>query len=120
MNKIRISFKLTESANKRLNEKVVSDGYTMRSKSLWIAEAIQAFLEMPNYPELVHLVFESDKPSVMTNVSVSEDLHKKVREAVLEVRKTYPDTEGVQSNIVRASIMQRLVRTGKAGARPIS
>jgi hypothetical protein len=34
----------------------------------------------------------------------------RIEQAIVEVRKQYPTIEGVKSNLIRASIMQRLLR----------
>ncbi len=35
---------------------------------------------------------------------------KKLDQAIIKVRRQYPAMEGVKSNLIRASIMQRLIR----------
>jgi len=44
-------------------------------------------------------------------VVITRDFKKNLDNAVIQIRKQYPDLEGVQSGIVRTAIMQRLLRS---------
>ena len=48
--------------------------------------------------------------SEVVSISVSDELMDKLDRAVISVRREYPGMEGVKSNLIRASIMQRLIR----------
>ena len=39
-----------------------------------------------------------------------DELMFRIDRAIIEVRRQYPAMEGVKSNLIRASIMQRLIR----------
>ncbi|MBV9575532.1 MAG: hypothetical protein JO149_02790 [Gammaproteobacteria bacterium] len=82
----------------------------MRGKSKWIIEAIKDLLEMIDYPTLVDIAEDMDQLSDIISIRVPEDLMLRIEQAVVHVRKQYPTIEGVKSNLIRASIMQRLIR----------
>jgi len=109
MKKITTSIKIPKSVVQKLLEQVVHDGYGMKGKSIWISEAIDAFLKLPNYPELVDIATDMEQLEDGMSTVLSEDLIRRIDQSIVEVRKNFPSLEGVKSNIIRASIMQRLV-----------
>ncbi|MDX1900645.1 MAG: hypothetical protein SFW66_01410 [Gammaproteobacteria bacterium] len=108
--KIMTSVKLQKSLNFKLQQRIISDGYGMRGKSLWITEAIENFLQLPDYPALVDIAGEMANQSEILSIRLSENLANDMEKAVVKIRRQYPAMEGVKSNLVRASIMQRLIR----------
>jgi hypothetical protein len=109
--KAKITFVLPEILQKECREQIVKDGYDMRAKSRWIAEGIEYLLSMRNYPELVQLSHVMKGFEKMESIVINRDLKKLVDNAVIQIRKEYPATEGVQSHIVRTAIVQRLLRS---------
>ncbi len=108
--KTKISFVLPLSLQSELREKVIKDGYDMKSKSRWVAEAIEELLVIGCYPDLVKLNDEMKGFEKLESVVVSHELKKRLDEAIIEVRKSYPSIDGVQSRILRTAIVQRLLR----------
>jgi len=108
--KIMTSIKLPESIEKKMLQTVINDGYGMRGKSKWISEAIEGFLIIPNFYELVDIAAGMEHLSKAITLRLSEEQVKKLDNALIDVRRLYPNLEGVRSNIIRASIMQRLIR----------
>ena len=111
MNKIMMtSVKLQKKLHHRLQQRIISDGYGMRGKSRWITEAIESFLGLPDYPPMVDIAGEMDQLSDVISIRLSDNLAAKIENAVICIRRQYPAMEGVKSNLVRASIMQRMLR----------
>lgn len=111
MNKIIMtSIKLQKKLHQRLQQRIISDGYGMRGKSRWITEAIESFLSLPDYPPMVDIADEMDQLSDVISIRLSDSLAHRMDEAVICIRRQYPAMEGVKSNLVRASIMQRMIR----------
>ena len=104
------SVKLPKPVFTRLLNRVVNDGYGLRGKSKWIIDAIERFLELPNFPELVDIANDMDDLSEVVSMRLSESLVTKIDQAVIQVRINYPSMEGVRSNIIRASIIQAILR----------
>ena len=48
--------------------------------------------------------------SEVISIRLPDVLMTKMDKAIIEVRRHYPAMEGVKSNLIRASIMQRLIR----------
>lgn len=108
--KMITSVKLPSSIEKKMLERVVGDGYKLRGKSKWIIEAIEAFLEMPEYHDLVDIAQDIDQLDTTVSIRIPEQLMDQLDKAITEVRKHYPNMEGVKSNIIRASILQKLIQ----------
>lgn len=109
-NKVMTSIKLQKNLHRRLQQRIIADGYGMRGKSKWIIESIESLLALTDYPALVEIAEDMDHLSDIVSIRVPEPLMLKIEHAVVEVRKQYPLIEGVKSNLIRASIIQRLLR----------
>jgi hypothetical protein len=108
--KVITSLKLQRKLHLNMQQRIISDGYGMRGKSRWMIEAIEDFLELPDYPSLVDIADDMDQLTDIVSIRLPESLMLKIEQAIIKVRRDYPALEGVQSNLVRASIMQRLIR----------
>lgn len=108
--KVMTSIKLQKNLHQRLQRRIIEDGYGMRGKSKWIIESIESLLTLSDYPTLVDIAEDMDQLSDMVSIRVPENLMIRIEQAVVQVRKQYPKSEGVKSNLIRASIMQRLLR----------
>lgn len=108
--KVMTSIKLQKNLHRRLQQRIIEDGYGMRGKSKWIIESIESLLDISDYPDLVDIAEDMNQLSDMVSIRVPESLMVKIEQAVVRVRKQYPTIEGVKSNLIRASIIQRLLR----------
>lgn len=105
-----VTAKLPQSVHQTLLEQIIKDGYGMRGKSRWVQEAIERFLQVQNYPELVDIATEMNEMTTVISARVSHQLILSLEEAVITIRRVYPTMEGVKSGLIRASIIQRLIR----------
>lgn len=109
--KIMTSIKLPKKLHHKLQQRVIGDGYGMRGKSTWIVEAIESFLLLPDFPDLVDIADDmDDQLTEIATIRLPEAILNKLEKAIIQVRRSYPAMEGVKSNVIRASIMQRLLR----------
>lgn len=106
------SIKLPKDLNQQLSEQVIADGYGMRGKSQWIVDSIIALLNLsePDYVELIEYAANMEKLDSVISIRLPRQLAFEIDKAVRVVRTTYPELEGVRSSIVRASILQQLLR----------
>lgn len=104
------SIKLQKQLHHRLLQQIIEDGYGMRGKSKWIIESIESLLEMTDYPTLVDIAEDMDQLRDMVSIRIPEHLLVRIEKAIVNVRRQYPTLEGVKSNLIRASILQRLLR----------
>lgn len=108
--KVMTSIKLQKNLHRRLQARIIEDGYGMRGKSKWIIESIESLLEFNDYPELVDIAEDMDQLSDMVSIRLPEETMQRIEQAIVRVRRQYPTIEGVKSNLIRASIVQRLLR----------
>ncbi len=108
--KVMTSVKLQKKLHRRLQQRIIEDGYGMRGKSQWFIESIESLLTLSDYPTLVDIAEDMDQLTDMVSIRVPEQLMLRIEKAIVHVRKQYPTLEGVQSNLIRASIVQRLLR----------
>jgi len=108
--KVMTSIKLQKNLHRRLEQRIIADGYGMRGKSKWIIESIESLLSLSDYPTLVDIADDMDHLSDMVSIRLPETLMVRIEKAVIHVRKQFPAIEGVKSNLIRASIVQRLLR----------
>lgn len=104
------SFKLPIDIEKKMLKKIIDDGYGMRGKSKWIINNIIKLLEDPDCVEMVSIAEDMDNLVRPISLRIPPELMFNLEKAVIKVRKTHPAMEGVKSNIIRASIMQGLIR----------
>lgn len=104
------SVKLPENIHQEMCERIVKDKYGMRGKSLWINEAISEFIKIKGFPEFVDLAKDVTNLSHPVSFRITEELENKLNNAVILARREYPDLDAAKSNIIRASIVQRLIR----------
>lgn len=108
--KVMTSIKLQKNLHRRLQQRIIEDGYGMRGKSKWIIESIEDLLRFADFPSLVDIADDMHHLSDLVTLRVPEDLMMRIEKAIIQVRKQYPTIEGVKSNLIRASIIQRLLR----------
>lgn len=109
MNKVKISFVIPQNVQQDLKIKMVQDGYDLKGKSRWVAEAINDLLTLQSYADLVKINDEMHGFEKMESIVVAPDLKAKLDDAVVQIRTKYPAIEGVQSRILRTAIVQRLL-----------
>lgn len=115
MNDVVTSVKIPKILDEEFSQRVIRDGYGMRGKSKWICECIEMFLELSesDYPEYVSfaVALEEQRDKKIVSVRLSKHLAVAIDKAVRVIRGQFPEMEGVRSHIIRASIMQRLLRS---------
>lgn len=107
--KIKISFVIPESFQVDLKQKMMLDGYGLKEKSRWVTEAVERLFEMQSYIELVKINDAMHGFEKLESVLVDRKLKVQLDKSIINIRKKYPDMEGVQSRILRTAILQRLL-----------
>lgn len=108
-NKVKISFVVPEKLQKDLKERIVHDGYSLKGKSQWVAEAIERLLKINNFIDLVKVNDVMQGFEKFESVLIDRKLKIQLEESVISIRKKYPEIDGVQSRILRTAILQRLL-----------
>lgn len=110
MKMITTTAKIPEELDKSINIAVIESGYGFRGKNKWLNQAVDRFLKLPDMCELVDMADDIETFDKTVSMKMTLETARKIEEAVITVRKQYPAMEGVKSNILRASIMQFLIR----------
>lgn len=108
-NKVKINFVIPENLQRDLNTRIAMDGYSMKGKSQWVAEAVEQLLQSSNYPDLVKVNDAMQGFEKAESVLLDRSLKMQMQDSVIQIRKKYPEIEGVQSRIMRTAILQRLL-----------
>lgn len=112
-NTIVTSVKVPRTMHDKLIQAVVMQNYGLRGKTKWVIEAITDFLSKPEqfFSEQADYAREMRDLDVVLSLRLPDTIMRSLEDAVIIVRKYYPAMEGVKSNIVRAAILQKLVRS---------
>ena len=107
--KIKVSFVIPEALQIDLKLKLISDGYSLKQKSLWVSEALMSLFELNNFIDLVKVNDVMSGFEKFESIVIEKKLKYRLDESVILIRKKYPELEGVQSRIMRTAILQRLL-----------
>lgn len=107
--KVKISFVLPQGLQKDLKERIVQDGYSLKGKSQWVSEAIEHLLDKESYIDLVKVNDVMQGFEKLESILVEKNLKSKLEASVINIRRKYPEIDGVQSRIMRTAILQRLL-----------
>ncbi len=107
--KIKISFVIPAGLQKDLKERMVHDGYSLKGKSQWVAEAIEQLFLRDSFIDLVKVNDTMQGFEKFESILIEHKLKSQLDESIINIRKKYPEIEGVQSRIMRTAILQRLL-----------
>ena len=106
------TIKLPVKLSKQLDLKVVENGYGLRGTSRWINDAIKQLLTFYDQDFIVEMIENTDDIENLDtsicftyDVSITDLLDK----WVLIIRNIHPLFEGVQSKIIRACIIHKIL-----------
>lgn len=108
-NKVKVSFVIPEGLQKDLRERMVLDGYSLKGKSQWVAEAVEKLFQLNDFMDLVKVNDVMQGFEKFESVLIDKKLKMQLDDSVIKVRKKYPEIDGVQSRIMRTAIIQRLL-----------
>lgn len=104
----RVSIRLSQRLKNRLPTCVTEDGYGLRGKSQWVAEAVTSLLLREGWEGalLAERVAPTDSQETF---QFPADLVQRIQEEVRRVDRLYPGLYASQSTIVRAAINRRML-----------
>ena len=109
--KVKITFVVPEKLQQDMRQQIIADGYGMRGKSRWISESIEHLLGLDDFVDFVRFGDEMHGFASTETIVVVPELKRQLDAAMVTVRRQFPALEGVQSIIIRTSILQRLIRS---------
>lgn len=110
-NKTKVTVRFSKRLRDEMNTCIVNHGYGLHGKSKWISEAIQKFINRIDFIELVEHgqnINQGDLVSVEA-FYIDESTKRLLEQAIVKVRIKHPLFEGVQSAIIRASVINSLI-----------
>jgi hypothetical protein len=115
MNFERKTKKITVRFSKRLKSEVqnalIKSGYGLHGKSRWVKEAVVSFLKLHDFLEYVEQgihINQADLSEVEAFYLDTTVIHM-LKEAYLKIRLKYPLFEGIQSSIIRAAVIYKIM-----------
>lgn len=108
-NKVKVSFVIPEGLQKDLKQRIIQDGYNLKGKSQWVAEAVEQLFTLDDFMDLVKVNDVMQGFEKFESVLIDRKLKIQLDDSVIRVRKKYPEIDGVQSRIMRTAILQRLL-----------
>ena len=109
--KIKISFVVPDYLQEDMRKQIIKDKYGLRGKSKWVSEAIEGLSKVNNYVDLIYINDVMTCFNKTESILIEKQLKKVLDELLLQVRAKHPALEGVQSRIIRTSILQRLLKS---------
>ena len=106
------TIKLPVKLSKQLDLKVVENGYGLRGKSRWINDAIKQLLTFYDQDFIVEMIENTDDiENLDTSIcfTYDESITDLLDKWVLIIRNIHPLFEGVQSKIIRACIIHKIL-----------
>lgn len=107
----KITIRFSKQLRAEMQQSIIHSNYGLHGKSRWLAEAIDLFLKQSNYVELVEHGIDINQAdlSEVEAFYLNELTIDAVKKALINVRVTYPLFEGVQSALIRACVIFRLM-----------
>lgn len=107
--------KVTVRFSKRLKAEMqaalIKSGYGLHGKSRWLKETVSLFLQQRNFIDFVEHGIDINQAE-LTEVEafyIDPDTVQMMKDAFVQIRVKYPLFEGVQSALIRAAIVYRLM-----------
>ena len=108
------SFKIPSSLEIQIHKRIVEDGYGLRGKSKWMCDTLIAFLTYPDEEFILDAIgYAEELKNLDKSVSFRPtiEVENLLDSWVIKARIYNPSIEGVKSKIIRAAIMNALIRS---------
>jgi len=107
----KITVRFPKRLKNEMQTALIDAGYGLHGKSKWLKDALVIFLEQSNFLEYV------ENGTVINQANLSEveafyfdyPIVEMLKTAFIEVRIAFPLFEGVQSAIIRAAVVYKLM-----------
>ena len=108
----RVTFKLQGKIKGDMSDAIKNEGYGKRGKAKWISEAIENLVDNVDFLELMAVGLDepSDLLADADGIFLNEEVRRKLDNALVRLRREYPQYNINQSAVVRTAIFQRLIR----------
>ena len=107
----KITIRFSKKMKTAMQTALIKSGYGLRGKSRWLRESIVTFLQQPNFIDYVENGIDKNQAE-LTEVEafyLDSEVILLIRNASIKIREMHPLFEGVQSSLVRAGVVYRLM-----------
>lgn len=107
----KITVRISKRLKTEMQSALIRSGYGLRGKSRWLNETIASFLNQNHFIDFVEHGIDINQAE-LTEVEafyLNAETIQQLQEAFVKIRIKYPLFEGVQSAIIRASIIYQLM-----------
>lgn len=107
----KITVRFSNKLKQAMEKSIIENGYGMHGKSKWVSEAITVFASLSNLNEFIE-EGENINQGMLEKVEafyLSSSTMLILKELMMKARQYNPLLEGVQSSIVRASVINKLI-----------
>lgn len=108
----KVTVRFSQQLKQAMEKQIIESGYGMHGKSKWVSDAITALATLSHLHELIE-DGENINQGVLAAVEafyLPQAVFKILRELMMHVRKHHPLLEGVQSAIIRTSVINKLIQ----------
>lgn len=107
----KITVRFPKRLKAEMQKALIQSGYGLHGKSRWLQEAITEFLEQSHFVDYVENGIDINQAELSEMESFylyPQTLHM-LKHAFVKIRIKYPLFEGVQSALIRAAVVYRLM-----------
>jgi hypothetical protein len=107
----KITVRFPKRLKLEMQSALIKSGYGLHGKSRWLKEALSQFLNTANFVDYVEQGIAINQAELTDVEAFYLDMEtiQLMRAAFLKVRQAFPLFEGVQSALIRASIVYQLM-----------
>jgi|GEM_PF-2176152 len=107
----KITVRFSSPLRNEMQQAIVLSGYGLHGKSRWLKDAIGAFLNLPNYAEYIEQGIQINQAELnqVEAFYIENETSQALKKALMEIRMKYPLYEGVQSALIRAAVVYKIM-----------
>lgn len=107
----KVTIRFSSRLKSEMQTALIKSGYGLRGKSKWLAEAIQLFIQQSNFVEFAEQGMDINQAELTVVEAFYLDFVTLgcVTAALIDIRKQDPLFKGVQSALIRAAVIYRLM-----------
>ncbi len=107
----KVTVRFPKRLKSEMQSSFIKSGYGLHGKSRWLKESIAIFLKQRNFVDYVEHGIDINQAELSEVEAFYLDLEtiQAMKAAFVQIRVKYPLFEGVQSALIRASVVYRLM-----------
>ena len=107
--KMRTSLRLPQPVLKKIADSLITNDYSLKYRSRWICEALDEFIQIDEYPDLIAEQFMDKGDNEVIPITLRHQAHQQLAVAAQGYVERFNTAVIDQSDILRAAIIHRLI-----------